>query len=54
MPLADAIERIKKNTRRLAKGQRTWFKTFSDVTWIDVEAEESAQSVLDRARRWVG
>ncbi len=48
--LDDAVENIKKNTRRLAKGQRTWFKTFLNVTWIDIEAEESAQSILDRAR----
>jgi tRNA dimethylallyltransferase len=49
LPLLDAIERIKKNTRRLAKGQRTWFKTFRDVQWIDIEEDASDDSVLDRA-----
>ena len=45
----DAVERIKKNTRRLAKGQRTWFKTFRDVQWIDIEEDASDDSVLKRA-----
>jgi tRNA dimethylallyltransferase len=49
LALDDAIERIKKNTRRLAKGQRTWFKTFRDVQWIDIEENASDDSVLDRA-----
>lgn len=51
--LEDAIEKIKKNTRRLAKGQRTWFKTFKGVRWIDVEAEEAAESVIERAKKEV-
>lgn len=49
--LADAVEQIKKNTRRLAKGQRTWFKTFRPVRWIDVEPERSNESVLARVHR---
>jgi tRNA dimethylallyltransferase len=48
--LEDAIELIKKNTRRLAKSQRTWFKTFKDVNWIDLEPEEPAEKILSRAR----
>ncbi len=49
LPLDDAVEQIKINTRRLAKGQRTWFKTFRHVNWIDVETEEGIESVLARA-----
>jgi len=48
--LEDAIELIKKNTRRLAKSQRTWFKTFRNVTWLDIEHEEPNESILDRAK----
>ena len=48
--LEDAIELIKKNTRRLAKNQRTWFKTFPDVKWIDIEPEEPAEKIFSRAR----
>ncbi|OHB64787.1 MAG: hypothetical protein A2Y77_01075 [Planctomycetes bacterium RBG_13_62_9] len=53
LSLDDAIEQIKKNTRRLAKGQRTWFKTFKQVNWIDVEPEEPAEHVIERAKELI-
>jgi len=40
-----AIEKIKINTRRLAKRQRTWFRSFDKVNWIEVGAEDSAEEV---------
>jgi tRNA dimethylallyltransferase len=49
MTLDDAVEKIKVNTRKLAKAQRTWFKTFRQVRWLDVGEEESVESVLNRA-----
>jgi len=45
-----AIERIKKNTRRLAKNQRTWFKTFRNVNWLDIEPDEAPENILRRVR----
>ena len=51
--LDDAIEQIKKNTRRLAKGQRTWFKTFQGVRWIDADPETSLESIFERAETLV-
>lgn len=45
----DAIERIKINTRRLAKGQRTWFKTFRQVHWIDIQEQDTVHSVTAKA-----
>jgi tRNA dimethylallyltransferase len=54
MSLEEAVEEIKKNTRRLAKGQRTWFKTFKGVRWIDVGIEETAESVIERAKKELG
>lgn len=47
--LDEAVELIKRNTRRLAKGQRTWFKTFKDVNWLDIEDEETSEKILSRA-----
>jgi tRNA dimethylallyltransferase len=47
--LEDAIELIKKNTRRLAKGQRTWFKTFQNVHWLDINPDEPLEKTLSRA-----
>ena len=46
--LEDATELIKKNTRRLAKNQRTWFKTFKNVNWLDVDAEEPLERTFER------
>jgi tRNA A37 N6-isopentenylltransferase MiaA len=46
--LEDAVELIKKNSRRLAKSQRTWFKTFRDINWLDIGEEEGPQSILNR------
>jgi len=48
--LQDAIELIKKNTRRLAKNQRTWFKTFQNVNWLDIEPDETAEEILSRTK----
>jgi tRNA dimethylallyltransferase len=48
--LDDAIELIKKNTRKLAKAQRTWFKTFKNVHSLDLALDESIESALTRAK----
>ena len=53
-PLEETVELVKKNTRRLAKGQRTWFKTFRGVRWLDAGAEESLQSLLARTMQMLG
>ena len=44
--LDETVELIKKNTRKLAKGQRTWFKTFRDVAWLDLERDETVENLL--------
>ena len=48
--LENATGLIKKNTRRLAKNQRTWFKTFKNVHWLDIEPEEPLEKTLDRTK----
>ncbi len=48
--LKDAIELVKKNTRRFAKSQRTWFKTFQNVQWLDVEPDEQPEKLLARTK----
>ena len=48
--LNEATELIKKNTRKLAKGQRTWFKTFRNVHWLDIEPDESPEGIHQRAK----
>jgi tRNA dimethylallyltransferase len=46
--LEDAVEAIKINSRRLAKQQRTWFRRFEDVTWIDAAVDEPADELAER------
>ena len=46
--LDEAIERIKINTRRLAKKQRTWQRRFPNVHWFDLPAAESPDQTADR------
>lgn len=46
----DAVELIKKNTRKLAKAQRTWFKTFKNVNWLDLAPDETTDQILNRTK----
>ena len=45
MSLDEAIEAIKINTRRFAKRQRTWFRRFPEVVWVDAGAQESSEEL---------
>ena len=49
MELDETVEKIKINTRRFAKSQRTWFKTFRNTNWIDITEEDTIESVLSQA-----
>jgi len=52
--LEDATELIKVHTRRLAKGQRTWFKTFTNVHWLDIAEDETPEQILARTKILLG
>ncbi len=52
IPLDDAVELIKKNSRYLAKHQRTWFKTFKNVNWLDISEDDSDDQILSRAPKF--
>jgi tRNA dimethylallyltransferase len=41
--LDEAVELLKKNTRRFAKRQYTWFRADPRVKWIDVEGLKTAE-----------
>ena len=51
--LEDTVELIKRNTRRLAKHQRTWFKTFRNVNWIDIKPDETTEKIINLAAKLV-
>ncbi len=48
MTLAEAAEMIKINTRRLVKAQRTWFKRFREIEWIDLDTDDTAAEVAGK------
>ncbi len=41
----ELIELIKRNTRRYAKRQLTWFRKYEQVTWIDLDRGEEMQII---------
>jgi tRNA dimethylallyltransferase len=47
--LDEAVELIKKNSRQLAKAQRTWFKTFRMVQWLDVKEDDTVENIIPKA-----
>jgi tRNA dimethylallyltransferase len=50
MALEEAVELIKRNTRQLAKSQRTWFKTFRDVHWLNIAPDAVNEDMLRRTK----
>ncbi|HUU21378.1 MAG TPA: tRNA (adenosine(37)-N6)-dimethylallyltransferase MiaA [Phycisphaerae bacterium] len=54
IPLDEAVEQIKINTRQFAKRQRTWFRGFRQTHWIDVAPEDTPETVADAAMEFVG
>jgi tRNA dimethylallyltransferase len=54
LSLGEAVEQIKINTRQFAKHQRTWFRRFAQVKWIDVAADDKADAVAERVLPLIG
>jgi tRNA dimethylallyltransferase len=46
--LAETVELVKIRTRQFAKRQMTWFRKQADLKWIQVEANESDEAVVER------
>jgi tRNA dimethylallyltransferase len=49
MSLDEAVERIKINSRQLAKHQRTWLRRLGGVQWIDARDVDDATTFLGNA-----
>ena len=47
--LAEAVDRLKQDTRRYAKRQLTWFKRDSRIHWIFVDREEGFDGILQNS-----
>ncbi len=50
----EAIERIKINTRHLAKNQRTWMRRMTDLPWLDLAGDEEAAGRVADAEKILG
>jgi tRNA dimethylallyltransferase len=46
--LEKTVEKIKINTRKFAKAQRTWFKTFKNVNWLAVGKDDKVEDILPK------
>lgn len=46
--LLEVIEAIKKRTRRFAKRQMTWFRSFSDVLWICADVNDDTKMLSEK------
>ena len=47
LTLDDAKEMVKQSTRRFAKRQMTWFRSFPDVQWLETEEHEGPGPISD-------
>lgn len=50
-PLEDAVEQIKINTRRFAKHQRTWFRRFPNINWLDISEDTAPDQIFSAAKQ---
>ena len=46
--LDDAVYLVKRNTRRFAKRQVTWFKRYEDMVWIDVDETMTVDDIVEK------
>lgn len=51
--LAQAVDKLKMETRRYAKRQMTWFKREQWVHWLYLDDERNFQAIADEAVKWV-
>lgn len=49
--LEDAVSLLKRDTRRFAKRQMTWFRSNPEIEWIDLHPEEEANETAERIMR---
>lgn len=51
--LGECIEQMKRNTRRYAKRQLTWFRSRPHITWIDASDVSEIQRAFDSIHSWL-
>ena len=51
LPLEEALENLKRSTRRYAKRQLTWFGADARIRWIEPDAQQAGETVTEQAMR---
>ncbi len=49
----EAVSLLKRDTKRYAKRQFTWFRREPDATWVDITGLVSAEDILERIKKYV-
>lgn len=52
--LETAVQLIKRNTRRYAKRQLTWFRADDRIVWFDIKSQKDLQNITDKIIRMEG
>ena len=52
MPFETCLELVKRNTRRYAKRQMTWFRAVKDIKWIDPDSPGAVKSEFKEIELW--
>jgi len=48
LSLSEAKELVKLNTRRFAKRQMTWFRSFQDIQWLEAKEHDEPKVITDK------
>ena len=48
LPLQEAADQIRQQTRQYAKRQLTWFRNRKEISWIDIRFDEPTAVICDR------
>ena len=54
LSLEDSVKLLKKNSRRFAKGQMTWFRGEKGVKWVEVKKGESEEELIAKIEEIFG
>jgi tRNA dimethylallyltransferase len=49
----EAVALLKRDTKRYAKRQFTWFRREPDAVWVDITGLERAEDILDKINKYV-
>ena len=54
LSLEDSVKLLKKNSRRFAKGQMTWFRGEKGIKWVEVKRGESEEELIAKVEEIFG